>query len=119
MWGNGDCKFCYGRSCVSKEGSKKAKRSWCSIHKNYGWISKAVMEAVVSEANTYDLEVSCDLIHASKVTALDAAEAGVTWFEHASGFIQSIYPDWYPLAEQKARSEERRVGNEGRTKRAA
>ena len=48
-----------------------------------------------------DLEVSCDLIHASKVNALDAAKIGVKWFEHASGFIQAIYPDWYPSAEQE------------------
>ena len=62
--------------------------------KVYGWLSKTVMEAVVSEADKYGVEVSCDLIHSSKLNALDAAKIGVKWFEHASGFIQALYPDW-------------------------
>lgn len=86
------------------EGIKEVKRqkdAGAKFIKIYGWISKEVMEAVVSEADKYGLEVSCDLIHATKINALDAAKVGVKWFEHASGFIQAIYPDWYPSAEQE------------------
>lgn len=86
------------------EGIKEVKRqkdAGAKFIKIYGWISKEVMKAVVSEADKYGLEVSCDLIHATKVNALDAAKAGVKWFEHASGFIQAIYPNWYPSAEQE------------------
>lgn len=80
---------------------KRQKEAGARFIKIYGWISNNVMEAVVSEANKYQLEVSCDLIHASQVNALDAAKAGVKWFEHVSGFIQAIYPDWCTLAEEK------------------
>lgn len=86
------------------EGRKEVQRqknAGAKFIKAYGWISKEVLEAVVSEANKYGLEVSCDLIHASQLNALDAAKIGVKWFEHASGFIQSMYPDWYPMAEQE------------------
>ena len=88
----------------SEEGRKEVRRqkeAGARFIKIYGWISKEVMEAVVSEADKYGLEVSCDLIHASQVNALDAAKAGVKWFEHASGFIQAIYPKWYPSAKQE------------------
>lgn len=103
LWGEtGIANFVTDDPALARKEVRRQKDAGAQFIKIYGWISKAVMEAVVSEANTYDLEVSCDLIHASKVTALDAAKAGVTWFEHASGFIQSIYLDWYPLAEQKA-----------------
>ena len=84
-----------------REEVKRQKDAGAKFIKIYGWISKEVMEAVVSEADKYGLEVSCDLIHASQVNALDAAKIGVKWFEHASGFIQAIYPDWYPSAEQE------------------
>lgn len=86
------------------EGRKEVKRqkdAGAEFIKVYGWISKEVMEAVVSEADKYGLDVSCDLVHATQVNALDAAKIGVKWFEHASGFIQAIYPDWYPSAEQE------------------
>ncbi|QTD42949.1 amidohydrolase family protein [Sporosarcina sp. Te-1] len=80
---------------------QRQKDAGAQFIKVYGWISKEVMEAVVSEADKLGLEVSCDLIHSSQINALDAAKLGVKWFEHASGFIQAIYPDWYPLAEQE------------------
>src|SRR5690625_472541 len=69
--------------------------------KVYGWLGIDVIEAVVKEARNYNLEVSCDLFHSSKVTALDAARVGVTWFEHAAGFVQALYPNWYTLADEK------------------
>ncbi|GKV56570.1 hypothetical protein NCCP2222_25170 [Sporosarcina sp. NCCP-2222] len=68
--------------------------------KVYGLANKEVIQATVEEARKFDLEVACDLIHSQHVSALDAAKLGVTWFEHASGFVQAIYPGWYPSADQ-------------------
>lgn len=68
--------------------------------KVYGWANREVMHATVDEAKKFGLEVSCDLIHSKEFNALDAAHTGVTWFEHASGFAQAIYPGWYPTADQ-------------------
>src|SRR5690606_37873220 len=69
--------------------------------KVYGLISLDVLKATVDEAKKYELEVSVDLIHSKNVSALEAAKTGVTWFEHASGFVQSIYPGWHTLADEK------------------
>lgn len=68
--------------------------------KIYGLANREVIQATVEEARKFDLEVACDLIHSQKVSALEAAELGVTWFEHASGFVQALYPGWYPSADQ-------------------
>lgn len=68
--------------------------------KVYCMITKDVLEAVVDEANKHHLEVSCDLLHAKDVDARTAAKLGVTWFEHATGFAQSIYPGWHVHADQ-------------------
>lgn len=68
--------------------------------KIYGLANREVIQATVEEARKFDLEVACDLIHSQKVSALEAAQLGVTWFEHASGFVQSLYPGWYPTADQ-------------------
>lgn len=68
--------------------------------KVYGWANREVMYAAVDEAKKFNVEVSCDLIHSKELNALDAAQIGVTWFEHASGFIQALYPGWYPSADQ-------------------
>ena len=62
--------------------------------KLYGWIKKDVMAADVNEAKKYNLEVAIDLVNSKDVTALDAAECGVTWFEHASGFAHAMYKGW-------------------------
>ena len=64
--------------------------------KLYGMIKREVMEAAVDEAKKFGLEVACDLIASREITALDAAKIGVTWFEHASGFAQELYPGWSP-----------------------
>lgn len=69
--------------------------------KLYGWIKRDVMEAAVDEAKKYDLEVACDLMNSKELTALDAAELGVAWFEHAAGFAQEIYKGWNPLVDQE------------------
>lgn len=69
--------------------------------KVYGWLKKEEMAAVAEEADLHGLEVSCDLIHATEVNALDAAKMGVKWFEHASGFLQVLYPEWNTQAEYK------------------
>ncbi|WP_042150059.1 amidohydrolase family protein [Paucisalibacillus sp. EB02] len=68
--------------------------------KLYGWIKRDVMEAATDEAKKYGLEVAIDLINSKDVTALDAAKAGVTWFEHASGFAQEIYKGWNTQVDQ-------------------
>ncbi|WP_274309886.1 amidohydrolase family protein [Solibacillus daqui] len=69
--------------------------------KLYGWIKKEVMAAAVDEAKKYNLEVTCDLMNSKELTALDAAELGVNWIEHASGFAQEIYKGWNPLVDQE------------------
>lgn len=69
--------------------------------KVYGLCTKEVMEAVVEEATKSGLEVSCDLIHSQHLNALDAAKIGVTWFEHTSGFVQALYPNWHPSVSQE------------------
>ncbi|RPF50673.1 amidohydrolase family protein [Aquisalibacillus elongatus] len=68
--------------------------------KVYGWLSPEIMKVVVDESHKHGLEVSCDLIHSSKVNALQAAQMGVKWFEHNSGVIQAIYPGWFPSTDQ-------------------
>lgn len=68
--------------------------------KVYGLANREVIKATVDEARKFDAEVACDLIHSKNVSALDAAKLGVTWFEHASGFVQALYPGWYPSADQ-------------------
>ncbi|MGE8205441.1 amidohydrolase family protein [Heyndrickxia sp. NPDC080065] len=80
---------------------KRQAEAGAKFIKVYGWLAKEVMEAVVTEAKNCGLEVSCDLIHSSKVNALNAAKMGVTWFEHASGFIQALYPNWHTQADQE------------------
>lgn len=62
--------------------------------KVYGWLPKETMLAVVEEANTYNKEVSCDLIYSNDVTAIDAAIMGIKWNEHASGIVQDMYSEW-------------------------
>ena len=69
--------------------------------KVYGWLRKNVMEAVVDEARKYRKEVSCDLLHARAVTAVDAANMGIKWNEHCSGIVQAIFPEWSMKAEQQ------------------
>src|SRR5690625_4864532 len=68
--------------------------------KIYGLIKTEVMLAVVEEAHKYNVEVSCDLHHAKEIDALTAAKSGVTWFEHASGFAQGVYPGWHVFADK-------------------
>lgn len=80
---------------------KRQAEAGVQFIKVYGWLGADVIEAVVKEARNYHLEVSCDLFHSSKVTALDAARLGVTWFEHAAGFAQALYPDWHTQADKK------------------
>ncbi|MEK5175527.1 amidohydrolase family protein [Heyndrickxia sp. FSL W8-0496] len=69
--------------------------------KLYGWIKRDVMEAAVAEAKKYNLEVACDLMNSKELTILDAAELGVNWIEHISGFAQEMYKGWNPLVDQE------------------
>ncbi|TFB14265.1 imidazolonepropionase [Filobacillus milosensis] len=73
--------------------------------KVYGLLSPEVMEAVTSEAHQHGVEVSCDLIHSTQVNALEAAKMGVKWFEHNSGFMQAMYPEWSPLSGAEVRDQ--------------
>ncbi|SDM89517.1 Amidohydrolase family protein [Psychrobacillus sp. OK028] len=68
--------------------------------KVYGWLSKETMKAVVEEANLHNKEVSCDLVYSKDVTAIDAAQMGIKWNEHASGIVQDMYPEWTMQAEE-------------------
>lgn len=69
--------------------------------KLYGWINREVMAAAVDEANKNNLEVACDLMNSKELTILDAAELGVNWIEHISGFAQEMYKGWNPLVDQE------------------
>lgn len=73
---------------------KRQVQAGADFIKVYGWLSKDVMEAVVNTAKLYKKEVSCDLIYAEEVHALDAANMGITWNEHASGIVQILHPNW-------------------------
>lgn len=86
-----------------EEARKEVKRQidvGAKFIKLYGWANREVMHAAVDEAKKFGVEVSCDLINSKDVNALDAAQIGVSWFEHASGFAQALYPGWYPAADQ-------------------
>jgi hypothetical protein len=62
--------------------------------KIYGWLKPDIMKAVIDEAKKYGKEVSCDILHSNDVDALDVAEMGMDWLEHASGIVQAMYPEW-------------------------
>ncbi|WP_042224200.1 amidohydrolase family protein [Oceanobacillus manasiensis] len=70
--------------------------------KLYGWIKRDVMRAAAEEAKKHNVEVACDLINSKDLTALDAAELGVNWLEHTSGFAQELYKGWNPMVDQNA-----------------
>ncbi|ATP39991.1 imidazolonepropionase [Solibacillus sp. R5-41] len=69
--------------------------------KLYGWVKRDVMAAAVDEAKKYNLEVAIDLVNSKDLTALDAAECGVTWIEHASGFAHEMYKGWNLFVDQE------------------
>ncbi|MCE7792821.1 amidohydrolase family protein [Salipaludibacillus sp. CUR1] len=99
LWGpTGIANFVTEQPEEARKEVRRQVRNGAQFIKVYGLLSKPVMKAVVEEAQKYNLEVSCDLIH-STVNALEAAELGVTWFEHASGIIQAMYPGWHMQAE--------------------
>ncbi len=79
---------------------KRQVEAGADFIKVYGWLSRDLMEKVVQEASHHNKEVSYDLIHSTEVNALDAAEIGVKWNEHASGIIQAMYPNWSMKAEK-------------------
>ena len=93
-------------NCVTddpEEARKEVRRQvevGAKFIKLYGWIKKDVMEAAADEAKKFGLEVAIDLINSKDVTALEAARAGVNWFEHASGFAQEMYKGWSPMVDQ-------------------
>ncbi|MBM7095141.1 amidohydrolase family protein [Bacillus sp. H-16] len=99
LWGpTGVANFVTEDPEEGREEVRRQVREGAQFIKVYGLLSKPVMKAVVEEAKTFNLEVSCDLIH-STINALEAAELGVIWFEHASGIVQAMYPGWHMQAE--------------------
>ncbi len=68
--------------------------------KIYGWLNPDIMKVVIEEAKKYGKEVSCDILHSNDVDALDVAEMGMDWLEHASGIVQAMYPEWKMKSEQ-------------------
>ncbi|MEN2467371.1 amidohydrolase family protein [Ornithinibacillus sp. JPR2-1] len=86
---------------IARKEVRRQAEAGAKFIKVYGLIKKEVLQAVVEEAREFNLEVSCDLIHAKELNALEAAEIGVTWFEHASGFVQALYDGWHPTADQE------------------
>lgn len=85
---------------AAREEVKRQAEIGATFIKVYCMIKKDVLKAIVDEAQKHHLEVSCDLLHAKDVDALTAAKLGVTWFEHASGFAQGVYPGWHVHADQ-------------------
>ena len=68
--------------------------------KIYGWLKPDIMKAVIDEAKKYGKEVSCDILHSNEVDAIDVAEMGMDWLEHASGIVQAMYPEWNMKSEK-------------------
>ena len=86
---------------VARYEVRRQVKTGADFIKVYGWISKEVLEAVVDEATKFNKEVSCDLIHLREVNAIDAAQMGVRWNEHASGILQCIFSDWSMQADDE------------------
>ena len=85
---------------AAREEVRRQAAAGAKFVKLYGWITRDVMEAAVEEAKSFELELAIDLINSKDLTAVDAIEAGVTWFEHASGMAQALYPGWSPMVDQ-------------------
>ena len=58
------------------------------------------MKAIIDEAKKYGNEVSCDILNSNDVDAIDVAEMGMDWLEHASGIVQAMYPEWNMKSEK-------------------
>lgn len=78
---------------------RRQVKEGASFIKVYNKLMPETMRAAVEEAKLHHKEVSCDLIHSTQVNAVDAADMGIDWNEHASGFIQAMYPQWSTQAE--------------------
>lgn len=87
---------------ISTNDTGEARRAVDELHaqgaafvKVYGNITENVLEAVVEQANRYHLPVAADFIHSRYIDSVKAAEVGVLWLEHASGILQSLYPEFH------------------------
>lgn len=102
LWGpTGTGNFVTDDKHLARKEVRRQAKAGAQFIKVYGLIKKEVMRAVVEEAKKYHLEVSCDLHHSKNIDALTAAKLGITWFEHASGFAQGVYPNWHLFADQE------------------
>jgi hypothetical protein len=86
---------------AAREEVKRQVNLGADFIKIYGWLSKEIMEVVVDEASKFGREVSTDILYATKVNAIDAAQIGITWLEHASGVIQAMYPNWNAMSSEE------------------
>jgi hypothetical protein len=69
--------------------------------KTYGWLEPEIMQTVIDEAKKYGKEVSTDILYSKKLNAIDVANMGMDWLEHASGIVQAMYPEWTMFAERE------------------
>ncbi|MEY8752132.1 amidohydrolase family protein [Alkalicoccobacillus gibsonii] len=79
---------------LAKKEVKRQIQAGADFIKVYGLLKKELIQAVIEEAGRHGKEVSADLLHSPSVTALDAAALGVKWFEHVTGVLQAVYPNW-------------------------
>lgn len=77
------------RAEVRREAAEGA--DWIKV---YGMLKLPVMRAVVEEASSLGLPVSCDLGYQKYLTIREAARMGIRTNEHATGFAQALYLGW-------------------------
>ncbi|GAB3056363.1 amidohydrolase family protein [Salinicoccus sesuvii] len=87
---------------ISTNDADEARRAVDELHsqsarfvKVYGNITEEVLEAVVDQAGKYQLPVAADFIHSKDIDGVKAAKMGVSFLEHASGVLQSLYPTFH------------------------
>lgn len=78
--------------------------------KVYGNIQEDVLKAVINESRTLNLEVAGDFLHSKTIDAVKAADYGVSWLEHASSIVQSLYPDYHSGISEEAFDHIRKQG---------
>lgn len=78
----------------AKEEVRRQVSQGAELIKVYGLLEKDIMKEVCEESRRYNKDVSADLVHSTHLNALDAAEIGVSWLEHASGILQMVHPEW-------------------------
>lgn len=62
--------------------------------KVYSLLSPTVAQAVAEEAAAHGVPTSCDIAYATEWNIRDGARWGYRWNEHATGFLQALYPEY-------------------------